>query len=54
MRKPGADRQRDHRQRMRERGFVQITVMVPNEKLDTLKRLAARLRAKHEAESSDD
>jgi hypothetical protein len=44
----GADRQRKHRERMAERGVVQISVKVPADKLDLVKRFAARLRWKHE------
>lgn len=50
----GAERQSRYLQRQRERGLVQITVTVPTHRLAMFKRLAARLRDRHEAEQSDD
>lgn len=42
-----SDRQRRHRQRMNERGLVQVSIVVPIDRLDAVKRLAERLRWRH-------
>lgn len=43
----GSDRQRAYRDRMKERGLVQVSFLVPAVDLEALKRLAARMRDRH-------
>lgn len=47
----GSDRQRAYRDRMKERGLVQVSFLVPAVDLEPLKRLAARMRDRHLAAS---
>lgn len=44
-----AERQAARRDRMKDRGYVQVSFLVPADRLSLVKRLAARLRAKHDA-----
>jgi len=52
--KPGSERQRRYRERMKASGLVQIMLMVPSDRLDEMHRVAAEMRDKHLAESASD
>lgn len=54
MSKPGSERQRDYRARMKAQGFVQIEATVPIEAVGMLRQLAAKMRADHLAKQAND
>lgn len=52
--RPGAERQRQYRARMRAAGFVHVEAVVPVEAVGKLREVAARLRAEHLAKQASD
>lgn len=54
MSKPGSERQREYRERMRAAGFVQVEATVPIEAVGMLRELAAKMRSDYLAKQAND